>query len=302
MTTPVTIASAGGTSVGYDGTVDEQAWALNAPHLGKRYGVSGDSWRVTPVAAGDRTVNISAGSGFGWGVFDTLPTDVQLQLDTQASGSRYDIIVARRDWGGVGGGTSLDAITATAAGDIPITRANTPGVLDEQPIALVRVIAGQTVPVIVADLRVWQADGGAFALSDKVLQYLGQPGTAVRIGTTVWSRIQSATGVPSWLARTDPRTEPLVRTWGLTAGTYTPTVRVLTGVTSVTTDANGAFLWNLTGEFTAVHHVSITAFGLEPMAFSVINASLSAYTIRATLNGVPLRSTAFQVQARIEGI
>lgn len=195
----VPISTVGGTSVGYGGTVDEQAWARLAPHLGAQYGVLGPTdWRVAVVSAADRTVSIAAGTGYGYGVFDTTPGPATLQLGTVASGSRWDVIVARRNWSGAGGTTEFDAIPATTLGDLPATRANDPGELDEQPIALVQVTAGQTVPTAVIDLRVWQANGGAVALSEKVLQYLAEPGTTVQIGVTTWQRTVSSNGVASW--------------------------------------------------------------------------------------------------------
>lgn len=202
----VAISTVGGTSVGYGGTMTEDnmsTWAVVTG--GAQYGVSGpDDWRATPVAAGDRLVQIEKGRGFAFGVFDETPAAAQIQLATQPSGSRYDVVVARRNWAGAGGITSFDAITATAAGDLPASRAKRmPAGLpvnttDEQPLAIFKVTAGQSVPELVADLRVWHANGGAFARSEKVLQYLDAPGTSVLIGQDRWHRVVSSTGVESW--------------------------------------------------------------------------------------------------------
>lgn len=200
---PVLVSSVGGTSVGYGGAIDEVAWAQLAPVLGAKYGVlDAASWRVSTVTSADRTIQIAAGSGFGTGIFDTIPVPVNLQLPIVASGSRWDLIVARRAWAGASGTTEFDRIAATAAGDLPSGRLQNPGVSDEQPIALVQVTAGQSLPTAIIDLRVWQANGGAVAVSEKVLQYLTEPGTRVSIGTTLWSRDISTAGVASW-QRTD---------------------------------------------------------------------------------------------------
>lgn len=207
----VAISTVGGTSVGYGGTITEDnlsTWALLTG--GAQYGVMnpGD-WKVTAVAAGDRMVQIAPGINQGFGVYDTLPTGSALQLQlpavTPGAGSRYDIVVARRDWSGSGGTTYLDRIAATTSGDIPATRAKrfptptTLGTTDEQPLALVQMVEGSSVPVVVADLRVWQANGGAVANSDKVLQFLDGPGTSVVIGQDRWTRtVDSGTGIASW--------------------------------------------------------------------------------------------------------
>lgn len=297
----VPISTVGGVSVGYGGTIDEQSWALNASRFDKHYGVIGDAWRVTPVIAGDRTVNIAAGTGYGAGVADKTTGDAQLQLPSVASGSRYDLIVARRNWAGAGGTTEFDRIAATSGGDIPVARARTPGVLDEQPLAIVQVIAGQTVPVIIADLRVWQ-ENITIAQSAKALQYLDYEGACVRIGTDVWTRTVSPSGIASWTNRPDFKTDAWVRTWGGGAGVYLPQLAMLTGTTTVSTDGNGDFSWNLAGEFGAtIHYAGLTAAGIDPVSFSVTNAAISNYTFRATIDGVPLRNTTFPVQALLVG-
>lgn len=190
-------------SVGYGGTIDEVAWANITPHLGADFGVMGaGDWRVTADPTGDRRVKIAPGVAFGRGVFDTLDLETTFQFPAIASGSRWDVLYVRRSWSGGGGTTTLHREAATTAGDIPGTRQDNPGVVVDQPLALVRLVAGQTVPAEIVDLRVWQANGGAVAVSDKVLQYLNAPGTEVRIGATVWTRVVSAAGVESW-ERTD---------------------------------------------------------------------------------------------------
>ncbi len=143
-------------SIGYDGTVDETKWARLAPYLGQSYSVGGATdWRVEPVTGVDRTVRVRAGVAYGHGVRDDSDASVNVQLDTVASGSRWDTIVARRNWATntttptfVKGGTSQ----AVAGG----LNAN-PGLMDNQHIALAQITAGQQAPTAVVDIRegVW---------------------------------------------------------------------------------------------------------------------------------------------------
>ncbi len=145
-------------SVGYEGTVDERGWARLSFHFGRTYGFGGQNhWRVQPVPGVDRTVRVTAGSGYGRGVLDTA-SDTDIQLPPVASGSRWDTIVARRDWQPRPGTTTFEYVTGgtsqALAGGLNTT---TPGVIDDQPLALVQITAGQTAPTAVVDLRegVW---------------------------------------------------------------------------------------------------------------------------------------------------
>lgn len=206
MTTPVLITAVGdgtagfGYSRGYGGTIGEEDLSNWSRIGGAQYGVMGpNDWRVTAVTGSDRTVRIAAGTGFGRGVFDFTPVDATLQLDavTTAGASRFDIIVARRNWAGAGGVTSFDAITGTSTGDLPPSRAASPGVLDEQPIAVVQITYGSSVPVVVYDLRCWQDNSGTVATTTRVLQYLTGVGTQVRVGNDMWQRVYSSSGTTS---------------------------------------------------------------------------------------------------------
>lgn len=144
------------TSVGYDGTVDEVQWATLSTFLGSEYAVGGSGdWRVSIVTGLDRTVRVAAGVGYGYGVMDESDTAVDIQLPTVGSTYRWDLIVARRDWQGGGGVTTFEYVQGTTAEAIPAGRLHEPGVEDDQPLALVKVIPGQTTPQQVIDLRTW---------------------------------------------------------------------------------------------------------------------------------------------------
>lgn len=186
------------TSVGYEGTVDEAQWAeLISLVGGRQYGVAGaPDWKVT-VGGADRQVRVAAGRGFGCGVLDNSTTETVLSLATVSSGSRWDLIVARRNWGT--NATSFAVVTGSATRALP-GRAQTPGTLDEQPIALARVQAGQSQVAEIVDLRVWGGDGGIFALDPLVLQYLNRVGTSVRIAGVDWRRVLDVYDNPTWVS------------------------------------------------------------------------------------------------------
>lgn len=169
------------TSVGYDGVVNETQWASMIKKVGAaEYGVVGqDDWKVTAVAGADRTIQIAPGKGWGHGVYDESTAVTAIQLDPLASGVRYDLIVMRRDWTGTGGLSTFAKVTGTSAVQIPTARVTGPGVIDEQPIALVQVVGGQSVPGVIRDLRCWAGNGGMTIWHDLCLSYLTTVGTTV---------------------------------------------------------------------------------------------------------------------------
>lgn len=187
------------TSIGYDGSVNEAQWSKLVPLAGSsHYGVgAGPDWKVTPHATLDRGISIAPGSGWGHGVLDTSDATVSLQGTTVSSGSRYDMVVARRNWGGAGGLTTFVLIPGSANFGLPARNTN-PGTLDDQPIALVKFTAGQTAPTAVVDLRCFARNGGMTAQHDLALTYLGQPGTQVMINGTQYNCTLDANGSPSW--------------------------------------------------------------------------------------------------------
>jgi len=174
------------TSFGYDGTITESQFAQGVRHIGSaRYGVAGPGdWRVT-VAGGTRTVSIAAGSGWGPGVFDVSDAPETLSMDAAPSGQQWNLVVARRDWDT--NTTSFEVVTGGSAMTIPGGRESTDGVVDDQPLAFVRVDTSTSIQEIV-DARVWPGAGGLVARNDSVLQYMDEPGSSVLINGARWTR------------------------------------------------------------------------------------------------------------------
>lgn len=172
------------TSYGYRGTIDEVQWARMAPHISAaRYGVVGiDDCAVTAVAGADRTLEVAPGRAWGQGVMDELnhnPEPLRVQLPAVASGSRWDLIALRRSWLETPGKTSLVSVQGTSTKAIPANRLAAAGDVDDQPLALVRIVAGQSAPAEIVDLRCWAESGGVQVLTDLAMQYLAFPGSMV---------------------------------------------------------------------------------------------------------------------------
>jgi hypothetical protein len=187
------------TSIGYDGSVNEAQWSKLIPLAGSsHYGVAaGQDWKVTPHATLDRGITVATGSGWGHGILDTSDTTVSLQGTAVSSGSRWDLVVARRNWGGAGGLTTFVLVTGSSSKSLP-ARNTTPGTLDDQPLALVQFTAGQTAPTSVVDLRCWARNGGMTARDDLALTYLKMPGAQIMVNGTQWNCELDANGNPSW--------------------------------------------------------------------------------------------------------
>ncbi|WP_457948319.1 hypothetical protein ACTAQI_20365 [Pseudarthrobacter sp. alpha12b] len=198
------------TSKGYDTTVDnpytEASWAEAHPVIGSAtYGVRSPlDWKVTAVAGQDRTVSINAGRGFGHGVTDKTVDNDTIQLATISSGSRWDLIVARRDWTPTAGVTKFEKVNGGATATIPGGRLYGPGNIDDQPLALVQVTAGQTQPTAIIDLRTWTGDGGGLVANhDLVRSYLNQVGTRININGVDWVRRVGENDTPEWVKGTE---------------------------------------------------------------------------------------------------
>lgn len=194
------------TSHGYDTTIEnpytELAWADAHPSIGSAsYGVRGATdWKVTAVSGQDRTVSIAAGRGFGFGVTDETVANETIQLDTIGSGSRWDLIVVRRDWTPTAGESKFEKVNGGATAVIPGGRLSDAGNIDDQPIALVKVTAGQTQPTGLLDLRTWTGDGGGLVANhDLVRSYMDAAGTRVNINGLDWLRRVGANDTPEWV-------------------------------------------------------------------------------------------------------
>jgi hypothetical protein len=171
---------------------------------GSRYSVEGPGdLRVTAGGAGDRALTVAAGTAWGDAVLATWDGPTVMNA---AAGTRWNTLVNRRDWG-----AETATLTLLQGGT---ARALAPGVqlrnptastgagytYADQPIALVRTTSGETAIQEVVDLRCWAGDGGLLAAAPEALQYLTEPGTQVRIGTTLHTRIISGSGNPAWVA------------------------------------------------------------------------------------------------------
>jgi len=192
------------TSVGYDGSINESQWARLIPLVGSsHYGVAGTGdWKVTSHPTMDRGVRIATGTGWGHGVMDTSDATVSLQGASLGSGTRWDMVVARRNWSGVGGNTTFILIGGSSSKALP-SRNTSPGTLDDQPIALVQFTAGQTAPTQIVDLRCWGRNGGMVVRDDLALGYLKEPGTTVTVNDLTWLCGFDANGNASWILQTD---------------------------------------------------------------------------------------------------
>lgn len=184
-------------SVGYGGDIDEVAWAQIVPMMGGRlYGVRGaNDWRAT-IGTADRSVVVGTGTGFGCGIRDVNTEPVTVTLGAVSSGTRWDLICAKRNWST--NATTFTVIPGTNVQELP-ARTTTPGEEDDQPLYLAKVEAGKSQVSELIDLRVWGGDGGAIARHILALQYLSQLGTAVFIDGVVWRRTLNGDGNAVWL-------------------------------------------------------------------------------------------------------
>lgn len=206
-------------SVGYPPTVNTTTFALLLGNAGTDYYVDGDSWAATPAAGTPFGVKLSAGSGGGYGVRDVSDGGVaDVVIGTEpAAGSEWWTIFARRDWQTGQLKTTFVMLKGTAAQAIAASRQTNPGVIDDQPLWLVRFTKGSTVPTALVDLRVWRGNGGGFVARDvAVTGYLTEVGTRVLIGAREYVRRWSASLTPEWVSqevgdRPRPRTYKAVR-------------------------------------------------------------------------------------------
>ena len=209
------------TSYGYPGTIAPgAAWANMQHGLAGQYWVYDvDAVRVTPKTNGTREVNIAAGRFGGWGIHDYNDAVASVQLATVASGTQYSWIFARRTWQT----TNATTFVAVAAGaSLPTTvpgngaiRNYNPGTIDDQPLALVSLTAGQTVPVVVADLRwIGVGTGTKTILSDMARSYGSWSGLEFQQGDTRWLRTVNTAGTGTiWLEDAGPFKTKTLPTW-----------------------------------------------------------------------------------------
>lgn len=197
-----------GSSLGYAGEVNELTGRDFWNRIGAaKYGVVGANDLKVSTTTGDRMLLIGSGIAWGHNIQDTLQTSLSVQLNSVASGSRWDLIVVRRD---VTAGTTVEVVQGTSNKVLPslISSASHP----DQPLALCRVQAGSTTVQEIIDLRCWAANGGVLAVDKLALDYLNVPGADVHIGGTDYRYKPDSLGDFFWDAR-----ETMFREWNALA-------------------------------------------------------------------------------------
>ena len=191
-----------GTSYGYPGSIDAAQWAEAQPGFGEKYWVeSHDACRVTAVGSMTRTVRIAGGRMASCGVFDVLTESVDLQLPNPASGTVYYTIVARRTWQ-ASNETTIEYVEGTNQRKIADGLQNQPGVIFDQPLALVSVTRNSNDVVVTDDLRALGRGGNYAVGSELVLTYLNEVGMRIRTAPgNEWVRTQQGTWVRTHLGR-----------------------------------------------------------------------------------------------------
>lgn len=213
------------TSIGYDGTVNERQWAELVPSAGSStYGIKdADDLKVTAVPGQPLMVSVASGTAWGHGVMDTEAANTTITCDSISSGTRWDLIALRRNWQPLAGGpTSAVKVTGTAERKIPDAREDEPGVIDDQPLALVQWTAGQTQPTSIVDLRCWAGNGGLVANDVLALGYLAKLGASVTIAGIEWNYVVGANDVPSWVKASEVGKIPVYGTSNARAGAVPP--------------------------------------------------------------------------------
>lgn len=184
------------TSVGFERAITYAELGVLLQHAGAQYSVFGaDSFAVS-VGTGDRVLNIQPGKAAGQGVLDESDAVVNLTGAPVPSGDRWDLVVLRRNW--VGAVTTPLLVQGGASQVVP-SRSTDPGVEDDHPLALVRFSAGQTAAQDIVDLRVWHGDGGCFAKSRMVRDFLTRIGTRIFITDRTYVLTLNSSGAPTWV-------------------------------------------------------------------------------------------------------
>ena len=214
------------TSIFYDGPVTESDRAANRAGAAD-YGVYGpNDFKVTAHPSIPYAVLVKAGRAHGHGVTDEAEIDQVVNCPSLASGTRWDLIVVRRNWPPeLGGPSVLVPLTAGAEPVIPGSRKIGPGVEDDQPIGFVRWQGGTSAPVEFIDMRVWAGNSGLYAKSIKALDYLAKIGTEVAINGATWTYRLGTNDAPGWFS-TEAQIQPISLAAGYASfgGGYDPAV------------------------------------------------------------------------------
>lgn len=184
-----------GSSLGYAGEVNELTGMNYWNRIGaSKYGVAGANDLKVSKTTGDRMLLVSSGIAWGHNIEDTLQTSVSVQLNSVSSGSRWDLIVVRRD---VTAGTTIEVVQGTSSKTLP-SLTSTAASHPDQPLALCRVTADSTTVEEIVDLRCWASNGGVEVVDRLALDYLGTPGAAVKLGNTTWRYEARDNNVWAW--------------------------------------------------------------------------------------------------------
>lgn len=176
------------TSYGYDGSIGESIWARMAPRVSTPYWVlDPDHLKLSINTSRDRAIDIAPGEFGGSGVFDVSDAIETVTFEPVSSGWRYDLIVARRNWQGVGGKTTFEVIKGGSRRIIPSFNRN-PGVMDDQLLALVPLQAGRVRPDGIIDLRGFGVNGNVIVRDALAMEgYSNWPGLQVQVGREVYT-------------------------------------------------------------------------------------------------------------------
>lgn len=224
------------TSVGYTGSVDESSWAVLATFAGTDYAVLDPlSLQCVIGGSGDRAVTVAAGTAYGRGVADVSSAPTNLNATILASGVRWDTVCLRRDWSaGTGTGSSLVIVAGTSTKQITRTHA-TPGVTDDQPLALLRIDGGSGVVTLIEDLRALAGKSVVVQTADAVSELFGLNAGVLQAGARFFAldnlheyvfagSVFSGADTYKLIDLDDPGYIPWTSTFGLggTSGLYVP--------------------------------------------------------------------------------
>ena len=184
------------TSTGYERAITYAQLGSMLAHAGTQYSVfDPEAFQVTP-GPGAREVVVAAGTAYGQGILDISDAPVTLTGAPVTTGDRWDMVVLRRDWSA---GETIPVLIQGGQTKALPPRSTDPGDEDDQPIALVRFTAGQTAAQDFEDLRVWHGDGGCFAKSRLVRDYLTRVGTRLFIVDRTYVRALDSANNAKWV-------------------------------------------------------------------------------------------------------
>ena len=147
-----------GGSQGYLGVFTDLAYARSVPYGAPygRYAVqNATTFSVIPDTGTARGVIVKAGRMCGDGIYDETTVDIPLQFDAPAAGSTvYGAVIVTRDW--TARTSTLKVVLGpTSAPQNPPGLNTNAGVLSDQVLALVQVVAGQPAVGPILDRRTW---------------------------------------------------------------------------------------------------------------------------------------------------